>query len=46
MSRALIDGLMLQWFFSSDGTFEEYRCRCERIILNYLTFSTTEPVSS
>lgn len=46
MSRALIDGLMLQWFFSSDGTFEEYRRRCERIILDYLTFSTTEPVSS
>lgn len=46
MSRALIDGLMLQWFFYSDGTFEEYRRRCERIILDYLTFSTTEPVSS
>lgn len=36
MSRALIDGLMLQWFFSADGTFDEYRRRCERIILDYL----------
>ncbi len=37
MSRALIDGLMMQWFFSSEITFEEYRRRCERIILDYLT---------
>lgn len=37
MVRALVDGLMLQWFFSSDGTFEDYRRRCERIILDYLT---------
>src|SRR5262249_51423933 len=37
MMRALIDGLMLQWFFSSEGTFDDYRRRCERIILDYLT---------
>lgn len=37
MVRALVDGLMLQWFFSSDGTFDDYRRRCERVILDYLT---------
>lgn len=37
MLRALIDGLMLQWFFSSEGTFDDYRRRCERIVLDYLT---------
>jgi hypothetical protein len=37
MMRALVDGLMLQWFFSSEGTFDDYRRRCERIILDYLT---------
>jgi AcrR family transcriptional regulator len=37
MMRALIDGLMLQWFFSSDGTFDDYHRRCERIVLDYLT---------
>lgn len=37
MVRALVDGLMLQWFFSSEGTFDDYRRRCERIILDYLT---------
>ncbi len=37
MMRALVDGLMLQWFFSSDGTFDDYRRRCERIVLDYLT---------
>lgn len=36
MMRALVDGLMLQWFFSSDATFEDYRRRCERIVLDYL----------
>lgn len=36
MLRALIDGLMLQWFFSSEGTFDDYRRRCERIVLDYL----------
>jgi AcrR family transcriptional regulator len=36
MMRALVDGLMLQWFFSSEGTFDDYRRRCERIILDYL----------
>jgi TetR/AcrR family transcriptional regulator, fatty acid metabolism regulator protein len=37
MMRALVDGLMLQWFFSSQGTFDDYRRRCERIVLDYLT---------
>ncbi|HEY8461958.1 MAG TPA: TetR/AcrR family transcriptional regulator [Blastocatellia bacterium] len=37
MMRALVDGFMLQWFFSSEGTFDDYRRRCERIILDYLT---------
>ncbi len=37
MIRALVDGLMLQWFFSSEGTFDEYRQRCERIVLDFLT---------
>ncbi len=37
MLRALVDGLMLQWFFSSDGTFEDYRRRCERVVIDYLT---------
>src|SRR5262249_6282510 len=37
MMRALVDGLMLQWFFSSEATFEDYRRRCERIVLDYLT---------
>jgi len=37
MMRALVDGLMLQWFFSSEATFEDYHRRCERIVLDYLT---------
>ncbi|HMV50209.1 MAG TPA: TetR/AcrR family transcriptional regulator [Blastocatellia bacterium] len=37
MVRALVDGMMLQWFFSSEGTFDDYRRRCERIVLDYLT---------
>jgi hypothetical protein len=28
---------MLQWFFSSEGTFDDYRRRYERIVLDYLT---------
>jgi AcrR family transcriptional regulator len=36
MMRALVDGFMLQWFFSSAGTFEDYHRRCERIVLDYL----------
>lgn len=36
MVRALIDGMMMQWFFSSQGTFDDYRRRCERIVLDYL----------
>lgn len=37
MMRALVDGFMLQWFFSSEGTFDDYRRRCEKIVLDYLT---------
>ncbi len=37
MMRALVDGLMLQWFFASDGTFDDYRRLCEKIVLDYLT---------
>lgn len=37
MIRALVDGFMLQWFFSAEGTFEDYHRRCERIVLDYLT---------
>lgn len=37
MLRALVDGLMLQWFFSSEATFDDYRRRCERIVIDYLT---------
>jgi AcrR family transcriptional regulator len=46
MMRALVDGLMLQWFFSSEGTFEEYRRLCERIVLDYLTGgqNLTQPI--
>lgn len=40
MMRALVDGFMLQWFFSSQGTFEEYHRRCERIVLDFLMPST------
>jgi AcrR family transcriptional regulator len=36
MMRALVDGLLLQWFFSSEATFDDYHRRCERIILDYL----------
>ncbi|MCI0662533.1 MAG: TetR/AcrR family transcriptional regulator [Acidobacteria bacterium] len=36
MMRALVDGLMLQWFFSAEATFDDYRRRCERIVLDYL----------
>jgi AcrR family transcriptional regulator len=36
MIRALVDGLMLQWFFSAEATFEDYHRRCERIVLGYL----------
>lgn len=42
MMRALVDGLMLQWFFSSEGTFDEYRRLCERIVLDYLCGGQTQ----
>ena len=41
MVRALTDGMMMQWFFSSQGTFDDYRRRCERIVLDYLTSGQT-----
>jgi TetR/AcrR family transcriptional regulator len=41
MMRALVDGLMLQWFFSAEVTFDEYHRRCERITLDYLTGGQT-----
>ncbi len=41
MVRALVDGMMMQWFFSSQGTFDDYRRRCERIVLDYLTGGQT-----
>lgn len=44
MIRALIDGLMLQWFFSPEANFEAYRLRCERVILAYLTGEAITPV--
>ena len=44
MMRALVDGLMLQWFFASEATFDDYRRRCERIILDYLI--GVQPASS
>jgi TetR/AcrR family transcriptional regulator, fatty acid metabolism regulator protein len=37
MIRALVDGLMMQWFFSSEATFDDYRRRCQRVVLDYLT---------
>ncbi len=46
MMRALVDGLMLQWFFSSEGTFDDYRRRCERIVLDYLTGGQTQAEQS
>ena len=46
MMRALVDGLMLQWFFSSEGTFDEYRQRCERIVLDYLTGGRTKTLTA
>jgi len=41
MMRALVDGFMLQWFFSSEATFDDYHRRCERIMLDYLTLGQT-----
>ncbi|MGE5277893.1 MAG: TetR/AcrR family transcriptional regulator [Acidobacteriota bacterium] len=36
--RAIFDGLMMQWLSEKDpeGSFEEYRRRCERELLQYL----------
>lgn len=46
MMRALVDGFMLQWFFSSEGTFDDYHRRCERIVLDYLTKGQTGGTAS
>ena len=37
--RAVFDGLMMQWLAEADpdGTFADYRRRCERELLRYLT---------
>ena len=39
--RAIFDGLMLQWLTEAEpeASFEQYRDRCERELLNYLTGS-------
>jgi AcrR family transcriptional regulator len=46
MMRALVDGLMLQWFFAAEGTFDDYHRRCERIILDYLLVRPESPAPS
>lgn len=40
--RAIFDGLMMQWLTERDpeGSFEDYRRRCERELLQYLTGPT------
>lgn len=48
MMRALVDGLMMQWFFASEMTFDDCHRRCMRVVLEYLTGKTAEisaPVS-
>jgi AcrR family transcriptional regulator len=44
MTRALIDGLMMQWFFASEMTFEDCHRRCLRVVLEYLTGKPAENV--
>jgi TetR/AcrR family fatty acid metabolism transcriptional regulator len=41
--RAIFDGLMMQWLAEedADGSFLEYRDRCERELLEYLTGKST-----
>ncbi|NOT61983.1 MAG: TetR/AcrR family transcriptional regulator [Acidobacteria bacterium] len=45
MMRALVDGLMMQWFFASEMTFEDCHRRCLRVVLEYLTGKPVENVS-
>jgi AcrR family transcriptional regulator len=45
MMRALVDGLMMQWFFASEMTFEDCHRRCLRVVLEYLTGESAENVS-
>ena len=45
MMRALVDGLMMQWFFASEMTFEDCHRRCLRVVLDYLTGNPVENVS-
>ena len=44
MMRALIDGLMMQWFFASEMTFDDCHRRCLRVVLEYLTGNPAENV--
>jgi AcrR family transcriptional regulator len=44
MTRALIDGLMMQWFFASEMTFDDCHRRCLRVVLEYLTGKPAENV--
>lgn len=44
MIRALIDGLMMQWFFASEMTFDDCHRRCLRVVLEYLTGKPAENV--
>ena len=34
--RAIVDGLMLQWLFDENSSFEDYQQRCEVALLRYL----------
>ncbi len=34
--RAIVDGLMLQWLFDENKSFEDYQQRCEVALLRYL----------
>lgn len=44
MMRALVDGLMMQWFFASEMTFDDCHRRCLRVVLEYLTGKPAENV--
>lgn len=42
MMRALVDGLMMQWFFASEMTFDDCHRRALRVVLEYLTGKSVE----
>jgi AcrR family transcriptional regulator len=42
MMRALVDGLMMQWFFAAEMTFDDCHRRALRVVLEYLTGKTVE----